>query len=80
MSFWALLLVLWGMAAPACLQADEHPNGTTPIALFRIADNLYYVRSRDLASYLIVTPAGNVLINPSLESSPVLIRTSVEHL
>jgi len=80
MRFWTLLLVLCGMAAPACLQADEHPDWTTPVAPFRIADNLYYVGSRDLASYLIVTSAGDILINSSLESSPALIRTSVEQL
>jgi len=34
----------------------------TPIAPFKIADNLYYVGSRDLASYLIVTPQGDILI------------------
>jgi metallo-beta-lactamase class B len=80
MRFWALLLVLCGTAAPALPQADEHPDWTTPIAPFRIADNLYYVGSRDLASYLIVTPAGDILINSSLESSPALIRRSVEQL
>jgi metallo-beta-lactamase class B len=80
MRFWALLLVLCGTAAPASPQADEHPDWTTPIAPFRIADNLYYVGSRDLASYLIVTPAGDILINSSLESSPGLIRRSVELL
>ena len=58
----------------------EHPEWTTPIAPFRIADNLYYVGSKDLASYLIVTPAGNILINSSLESSPALIRKSIEQL
>jgi metallo-beta-lactamase class B len=80
MRFWTLLLVLCRMAAPADLQADEHPDWTAPIAPFRIADNLYYVGSRDLASYLIVTPAGDILINSSLESSPALIRRSVERL
>ena len=80
MRFWTLLLVLCGMAAPVGLQADEHPDWTAPIAPFRIADNLYYVGSRDLASYLIVTPAGDILINSSLESSPALIRRSVEQL
>jgi metallo-beta-lactamase class B len=53
---------------------------TTPIAPFRIADNLYYVGSQDLASYLIVTPAGDILINSNLESSVPLIRHSVERL
>jgi metallo-beta-lactamase class B len=80
MRFWALLLILCGTAAPARREADEHPDWTTPIAPFRIADNLYYVGSRDLASYLIATPAGEILINSNLESSPTLIRGSVEQL
>ena len=46
----------------------------------RIAGNLYYVGSRDLASYLITTREGHILINSSLEESPKLIRTSVEGL
>ena len=62
------------------LQAATNPDWTTPIAPFRIAGNLYYVGSRDLASYLIVTPQGDILINSSLESSVPLIRSSVEQL
>lgn len=58
----------------------QHADWTTPIAPFKIADNLYYVGSRDLASYLIVTPEGDILINSNLVSSPALIRKSVEQL
>lgn len=66
----------------ACFQveATDHPDWTTPLPPFQIADNLYYVGSRDLAAYLITTPAGNILINSNLESSPPLIRASVEKL
>jgi metallo-beta-lactamase class B len=60
--------------------AETDPAWTTPVAPFRIADNLYYVGSKDLASYLIVTPAGDILINSSLESSVPLIHHSVEQL
>jgi metallo-beta-lactamase class B len=62
------------------LQAATNADWTTPIAPFRIAGNLYYVGSRDLASYLIVTPQGDILINSSFESSVPLIRSSVEQL
>ncbi len=51
-----------------------------PLAPFRISGNLYYVGSRDLAAYLVVTPQGNILINANLESSPALIRRGVEQL
>jgi len=63
-----------------CGYGADNPDWTTPIAPFRIADNLYYVGSKDLASYLVVTPKGDILINSSLESSPPLIRKSVEQL
>lgn len=53
---------------------------TEPYPSHRIAGNLYYVGSRDLASYLITTTEGHILINSSLEESPKLIRTSVEEL
>jgi metallo-beta-lactamase class B len=66
--------------AAARLQAQTNPDWTTPIAPFRIAGNLYYVGGKDLASYLIVTPKGEILINPSLESSIPMIRASVEQL
>jgi metallo-beta-lactamase class B len=81
--YWKALLtvvMLFGSGARGAFALDEHPDWTTPIAPFRIADNLYYVGSRDLASYLIVTPQGDILINSSLESSPALIRKSIERL
>jgi metallo-beta-lactamase class B len=66
-------------ASPQSRGAD-HPDWTAPLPPFQIADNLYYVGSRDLAAYLISTPAGNILINANLASSPPLIRASVEKL
>ncbi len=56
------------------------PEWSTPLAPFKIADNLYYVGSQDLASYLITTPQGNILINANLETSPPQIRASIEKL
>ena len=62
------------------LAAQIPADWTTPFPPFRIAGNLYYVGSGDLAAYLIVTPQGDILINGNLESSPPLIRKSVEAL
>jgi metallo-beta-lactamase class B len=64
----------------AQLHAQANRDFTTPIEPFRIAGNLYYVGSKDLASYLVVTPRGNILINSSLEASVPLIRSSIEKL
>ena len=41
---------------------------------------MYYVGSEGLASYLITTSQGHILINTNLESSVPLIRDSVEKL
>jgi metallo-beta-lactamase class B len=68
-----LLVVTW-------LPAADNADWTTPLAPFHIAGNLYYVGSRDLASYLIVTPKGNILINSSLETSVPMIQKSIEQL
>lgn len=68
------------LLAAAPLSAAEVPDWITPITPFRIADGVYYVGSRDLASYLIVTPQGDILINSSLESSVPLIRDAIEAL
>lgn len=76
-SLW-LLLILFSVST-LCHAATD-PAWTTPIAPFQIADNLYYVGSRDLASYLVVTPKGNILINANLRTSPPQIRASVEKL
>jgi len=47
---------------------------------FRIAGNLYYVGTYDLACYLITTPDGNILINTGLASSASQIKHNVEKL
>jgi metallo-beta-lactamase class B len=83
MTWVAVAFIAWTgeAAAQKTPSADAYPpEWTTPIAPFRIADNLYYVGSKDLASYLIVTPKGNILINSSTESSVPLIKSAIEQL
>lgn len=78
-----LTVILCALAVPILpgrVHASADPAWTTPLSPFQVADNLYYVGSRDLAAYLIVTPAGDILINSNLPSSPPLIRRSVEQL
>lgn len=59
-----------------CL-AYPMPNSFPP---FRIIGNLYYVGTDDLASYLVVTPKGNILINSDLEANVPMIKASIEKL
>jgi len=60
--------------------AQERPEWTTRHAPFRIVGNVYYVGSKDLASYLITTSQGDILINSNLASSVPLIRKNIEAL
>lgn len=46
----------------------------------KIVGNLYYVGTESLASFLIVTPEGNILINSMYEVDVPVIRDSVEKL
>ncbi len=72
-----MLLALGGWAGAS---AQLPATWTEPFPPHRIAGNLYYVGSKDLASYLVATPEGHVLINSSLEESVPLIRASIEQL
>jgi metallo-beta-lactamase class B len=74
------IALLFSLAFTVRLAAQLPREWTTPFPPFRIAGNLYYVGSADLASYLIATPKGLILINGNLTSSPPLIRESVEAL
>jgi len=47
---------------------------------FRIAGNLYYVGTYDLACYLITTKKGNILINTGLAASESQIISNIETL
>lgn len=62
------------------LFAQANPEWTEPFQPFRIAGNLYYVGSKGLASFLITTPEGNILINSDLEANVPMISASVEKL
>jgi len=46
----------------------------------KIIGNLYYVGTRSLGTFLIVTPQGNILINSDYERTVPVIKQSVEKL
>lgn len=53
---------------------------TTQFPPHKIIGNLYYVGTRTLGSFLIVTPQGNILINSTYERNVPRIKKSVEQL
>jgi metallo-beta-lactamase class B len=73
-----VLIAIFILAGP--LLAQAHPDWTEPFPPYRIIGNVYYVGSKGLASYLISTSDGLILINSSLEASVPLIQASVEKL
>jgi metallo-beta-lactamase class B len=74
--FWRSLLFF----LPALSFAQANSDWDQPFPPHRVIGNIYYVGTKGLASYLITTPEGSILINSSLESSVPLIRSSIEKL
>ena len=52
----------------------------TPFTPHKIFGNLYYVGTRSLASFLITTPQGHILINSDYERNVPAVRQSIEAL
>lgn len=72
------ILTLFPIAA---LPQAAAPNGwNDPFPAHKVMDNFYFVGTKELASFLIVTPEGLILMNSNYESSVPLIRTNVEKL
>src|SRR5215470_10179043 len=53
---------------------------TTPFPPHKIIGNIYYVGTRTLSSFLVVTPRGNILIDSTYERNVRTIQKSVEQL
>jgi metallo-beta-lactamase class B len=74
-------LLMFGCVALASpLLAQSNPEWTRPFPPFRIIGNIYWVGSYDLATYLITTPQGNILINTGVGDTAKQIKASVEQL
>lgn len=71
----ALLAASLAAGASAPQQDDNRP-----VEPFRIADTLYYVGASDVASYLIATQAGHILIDAGYESMAPMIAANVAKL
>jgi len=72
-----VLLVLTSSIAP---MAQGNPDWHAQFPAFRIAGNLYYVGTADLAVYLVRTPQGNILINSDFAEDVPTVRKSIEQL
>jgi len=64
------------MAAPA--SADGPPEWSTPVKPFKIAGNVYYVGTKGLAAYLIVSNQGAILLDGTTAENAPLIESNIE--
>jgi metallo-beta-lactamase class B len=74
------LPVAFILVSAVTLFGQENKSWTEPFPPHRVVGNVYFVGSLSLASYLITTPQGHILINSNLESSGPMIRAGVEKL
>jgi len=74
------LVVFTCVAFASPLQAQNPPEWTRPFPPFRIVGNIYWVGSYDLATYLITTPQGNILITTGVDDTAKQIKARVEQL
>lgn len=70
----------FSLSAQKVTEPKTPEEWTRPYEPFRIAGNLYYVGTYDLASYLITTHEGNILINTGLASSAFQIKKILKNL
>jgi metallo-beta-lactamase class B len=84
-----LLLAGWSLGAAAFAQQNQPanrpdpanpPDWNAPFPAHRIIDNVYFVGTAQLGSFLITTPEGHILVNSDFESTVPSIRRSVEEL
>src|SRR4029077_17936453 len=77
-TIWRVLLL--PLVFTTALLAQTNPDWHSSFPAFKIAGNLYYAGTADLAVYLINTPQGNILINSDFPEDVPLIRKSIEQL
>ena len=68
------------LLATALASAAANPAWNKPFPPHKVIGNVYYVGSSELASYLITSGEGHILINSSYEETVPVIRDAVEKL
>ncbi|MBX2906434.1 MAG: subclass B3 metallo-beta-lactamase [Taibaiella sp.] len=73
-----LICLFISLPKPSC--AQKFGDWDRPYAPFRIAGNVYYVGTYDLACFLVTTPNGHILVNTAIESTVDQLKKNVEQL
>ena len=75
-----MITLIAALILTSTLFAQTPSSWTQPFPPHKVAGNVYFVGSQGLASYLITSPQGHILINSSLEVSVPQIKQSIETL
>jgi metallo-beta-lactamase class B len=75
----AIATIMAVVVASPTLAADP-PEWSAPVKPFRIAGNIYYVGTKGLAAYLIVSKQGAILLDGTLAKNAALIERNIESL
>jgi metallo-beta-lactamase class B len=74
-----MLLLCLALAAGGA-RAQSQADYNAPFPPHKVMDNLYFVGTAQLGSFLIVTPAGNILVNSDFESTVPFLEQNVQAL
>jgi len=78
--FIALAVALAIPAAARSQASDSSRNMNQPVEPFHIIGNIYYVGASDITSYLIVTPAGDILLDGGFVETAPMIEANIQKL
>jgi metallo-beta-lactamase class B len=80
MRYVVMFALLVGLVAVDGRAQNRQTDSNKPFPPHKVIGNVYYVGSERLASFLITTPDGHILINSSFETTVPVIRAAVEKL
>jgi metallo-beta-lactamase class B len=75
-----LLLIACAACASQAGVPGKMQQWNRPFPPYRVIDNIYYVGTNDIAQFLIVTSAGNILLDSGFEASVPRLRENIETL
>jgi len=75
-----LAVIFYATPTGAQVSDDQSREWNQPVKPFKVVGNVYYVGAKEVASYLIVTPQGNILLDTGFLETVPLIKQSVAQL
>jgi metallo-beta-lactamase class B len=69
-----------GTLLPPALTATLHGSWSEPVEPFRVVGNIYYVGAKNIASYLITTARGHILLDTGTREMEPVVAGNIEKL